>query len=179
MYIQAMYRSLATERLIIQPLEMEDHVFIRRLLNTDGWLQYIGNRNIGNESDAKAYIAQKLADESYYCSTFRLKETQEPVGIITFIYRSTQDFPDIGYAMLPEFEKKGYAYEAVKKYLDTIVAEKITDKVIAITLSSNNKSIHLLQRLGLQREKDFIEDKTQMSLFSVASEDYRIRTPHG
>lgn len=174
-----MYRSLETERLVIQPLALHDRLFIYRLLNTGGWLQNIGDRNIRSEGDATLYIEQKLADNNYYCHTFRLKDTHEPIGIITFIYRTTQDFPDIGYAMLPEFEKKGYAYEAVKKYLDTIIAEKIADKVIAITLSSNNKSIQLLQRLGLQLEKDFIEDKTQMSLFSVASEDYHIRMLHG
>lgn len=166
-----MYQFLETERLTIQPLTPGDFSFIYRLLNSEGWLRNIGNRNIKNEDDAKAYIQQKLDDEKYYCNTFKLKETKEAIGVVTFIYRDTYDHPDIGYAMLPQFEKKGYAYEAVKKYLDTVIAEGVTDKIIAITLSSNDKSIQLLKRLGLQLERSFVEKEEEMSLFVLNAEN--------
>lgn len=48
--------TINTNRLLIKPLSENDKQFIFELLNTDGWIKYIGNRNIGSEADATAYI---------------------------------------------------------------------------------------------------------------------------
>jgi len=48
--------------------------------------------------------------------------------------------------MLPEFDKKGYAIEATKKYLEEIANEKKVNKVIAITLPDNSKTLYLYAR---------------------------------
>jgi len=157
--------SLETERLLIRPLEMDDYDFIRKLVNTEGWLSNIGDRNVTSRDDAKAYIRKILGNRKYHCSTFRLKEINEPIGIITFIYRDTQKFPDIGYAMLPEYERKGFAYEAVKRYLNKLKAEKITDRVGAITLPANKRSIRLLERLGFSLAYRFIENNSEIALY--------------
>lgn len=156
-----------TERLIIKPLAENDFEFILALLNSQGWLRNIGDRNVKNAEDAKRYIQKITENPEYHCSTFSLKGTGQTIGMITFIYRDTQDFPDIGYAMLPEFEKNGFAYEAVRKYLDKIIAAEVTKKVIAITLPENKKSVNLLEKLELKFSHNFIEDGKEFSLFST------------
>lgn len=156
-----MYKQIETERLFIRPIKTTDANFIIELVNTDGWLQFIGDRKVQNSSDAQKYIQNILDNDKSFYSVFELKETKQPIGIITFIYRDNHQFPDIGFAMLPKYEKKGYAYEAAKKYLDEIINEKSLNKVIAITKSDNLKSIRLIERLGLKYE-DEIEDNTEI-----------------
>ncbi len=48
--------SISTERLLINPLSTYDDYFILELLNTEGWIKFIGNRNIHSQADASAYI---------------------------------------------------------------------------------------------------------------------------
>jgi len=46
---------------------------------------------------------------------------------------------------LPEFEKKGYVYEASKKFMKIIATKNICNKIVAITLPENIPSILLIK----------------------------------
>ena len=162
-----MHSHLETDRLIIRPLSLNDCAFILELLNSKGWIEFIGDRKIFDLNAAQAYINKILEKENFSYNVFEIKETKEPIGIVTFLHRDEFDFPDIGYAMLPNFEKKGYALEATKHYLLQVQNKKSIEKVIAITLPGNSNSINLLEKLGLKYESSFFEDQTQLSLYSI------------
>ncbi|MFK8039089.1 MAG: hypothetical protein AB8B74_12415 [Crocinitomicaceae bacterium] len=51
-----MYKNLEADRLIIRPINLANSKFIIELVNSDGWLKFIGNRNISNKNDAEKYI---------------------------------------------------------------------------------------------------------------------------
>lgn len=162
-----MYQELKTERLNIRPIRLEDNNFIYSLVNSNPWLKFIGDRNIRNNEDAEQYIQKILDNKNYFYSVFEIEETRRPIGIITFLNREHQEFPDIGFAILPQFEKKGYAFEASKKYLDEIINLKMHNKIIGITVPENENSIKLLQRLGLNFESNFIRENEILSLYSI------------
>jgi [ribosomal protein S5]-alanine N-acetyltransferase len=162
-----MYKQLETARLLVRPIRLTDKEFILALVNSEGWLQFIGDRNINNLPDAEKYIQKILDNSNFFYSVFEVKETNQPVGIVTFLYRDNQEFPDIGFAVLPEFEKKGYTFEAVKKYFDEILSQGTVCNIIGITFPENEKSIRLLERLGLTFEKNFIKDDETLSLYSL------------
>ena len=149
---------------------MTDSKFIIELVNSEGWLKFIGNRNISNDNDAEKYIQKILDSPNFYYSVFQLKTTKEPIGIVTFLNRSEQRFPDIGFAMLPEYEKNGYTLEASRKYLDEIIESNKYKNIIAITIPDNEKSIRLLMKLGLEYESDYIGDNKTLSIFSLNAE---------
>jgi len=165
-----MYKEIETERLIIRPINLADSKFIIELVNSEGWLKFIGNRNISNENDAEKYIQKILNSPNFYYSVFQLKTTKEPIGIVTFLNRAEHKFPDIGFAMLPSYEKKGYTLEASRKYLDEIVKSNKYENIIAITSPDNQKSIKLLLKLGLGYESDYVEDNDTLSVFSLNTE---------
>ena len=162
-----MYKLLETERLIIRPIALSDTDFILRLVNSDGWLKFIGERNIKTEEDSKKYITKILDNKNFYYSVFELKDTQKAIGIITFLNREEFEHPDIGFALLPEFEKKGYSFEAAKKYLDEIQSNNIAKTIIGITLPENIGSIKLLEKLGLKYKSDFVKDDEKLLLFEL------------
>jgi hypothetical protein len=47
---------LQTERLYLRALNLEDAAFILELVNSPGWLKYIGYRNINTIEDAQNYL---------------------------------------------------------------------------------------------------------------------------
>lgn len=162
-----MYKEIETERLLIRPIKITDTSFILDLLNSEGWLQFIGDRKVKNVLDAEKYIQNILENEKSFYSVFELRESKQPVGIITFLYRDTQKCPDIGFAILQEFNKKGYALEATKKYLEEIANEKKVNKIIAVSLPDNLKSIRLIERLGLSYEDKFQDKSEILNLYSL------------
>lgn len=162
-----MYKELETSRLRIRPINLDDADFIIRLVNSEGWLNYIGDRKINDKSQAEKYIQKILDNPNYFYSVFELKDTRDPLGLVTFLHREDQAFPDIGFAILPEFENMGYAAEASKKYLDEIVSLHIFENIIAITVANNHRSIALLKKLGLSYDCDFYRDEEKLSRYSL------------
>ena len=49
-------KEIMTDRLILNELQANDHAFIFELVNSPGWLEFIGDRNIRTPEDAIAYI---------------------------------------------------------------------------------------------------------------------------
>lgn len=109
-----------------------------------------------------------MNNSSFFYSVFELKETNTPIGIITFLNRPTFTHPDIGFAMIPKFEKKGYALEATKNYLNAIKKEQITKQVLAITKPENKNSIQLLQKLGLVFDKFYTINNETLALYTLS-----------
>ncbi|RKN78486.1 GNAT family N-acetyltransferase [Ulvibacterium marinum] len=150
-----MYINIETERLRIRPIKLIDAEFIMQLVNSEGWLRFIGNRNISNTIDAKKYIQKILDNTKIFYNVFELKESQKAIGSVTFLEREGERFPDIGFALLPEFEKNGYTIEASKAYLKEIDTLNEYENIIAITLPDNQKSIRVLRKLGLKYQGDY------------------------
>ena len=68
--------------------------------------------------------------------------------------------------MLPQYEGKGLGYEAsvaLQKYAHEVL--KI-EKLLAITLEINHRSIRLLEKLGLQFDKKIIYAEEEILLYS-------------
>jgi hypothetical protein len=55
-----MYCELKTSRLNIRPINLVDSKFMLELVNTKGWLKYIGDRKVHNVTDAEQYIQRIL-----------------------------------------------------------------------------------------------------------------------
>jgi RimJ/RimL family protein N-acetyltransferase len=156
-----MYIEIKTDRLLIRPITIADKGFIFELVNTKGWLQFIGDRKIHDETSAEIYIQNILANENFFYSVIEHNEIKSPIGIITFLYRDNLQCPYIGFAMLPNFENKGYAFEATNAYLENISSEIKDNKILAITLPDNTASIKLIKKLGLLYENK-IENKSEI-----------------
>ncbi|MBC7774778.1 MAG: GNAT family N-acetyltransferase [Phycisphaerae bacterium] len=142
-----------TDRLSILPLTENDHHFIYELVNTEGWLTFIGNRNVESPAAASDHILKILDNEKVRYWVVRLQENQMPLGVVTFIQRDYLEHPDIGFAFLPNFSGNGYAYEATKAVLDALIAQENLSHILATTIPENVRSIHLLKKIGLDFER--------------------------
>jgi len=162
-----MQTEIITERLLLNILTQGDHDFIRELVNTEGWLQFIGDRNIHSEEAAIAYINKINGTPNFYYWVVRLKENHRPVGIITFIKRDYFTYFDIGFAFLPDYNGKGYAYEAANEVLSFIKLQPQLQTVLATTLPGNVRSINLLARLGFHFDREIVVGNNLLCVYST------------
>jgi [ribosomal protein S5]-alanine N-acetyltransferase len=147
-------KKILSERLCLELVGIPDYDFIIALVNSKGWIENIGDRNIHSKNDAIAYINKILKTENFYYWVVRLKNTNRPIGIISILKRSYLEHFDIGFAFLPEFGKQGFACEAATAVLRMVSGLPEFNVVLATTLYSNKNSIKLLVKLGFRFEKE-------------------------
>lgn len=149
-------KILETERTILREVVETDAAFILDLLNQPSFIKFIGDRNVRTIEQARDYIESRFA-ESYQQFGFgmwavELKETNAPVGICGFVKRDTLPDADIGFAFLPQFEKKGYAYESAAATIEYGIDALNLKRVLAITSKDNESSGRLLEKLDFKFE---------------------------
>lgn len=149
------YQKFETERLILQPTSLADAAFIQELLNSPKWLQYIGDRNVKTIEDAQHYVRTKILPQfkrlGYGTYTLIRKADNNKIGTCGLFDRDGLEGIDIGFALLPGYEGKGYAFEAALKLKNVAYSEFGITSIDAITTKDNLASQKLLEKLGLQK----------------------------
>lgn len=141
-----------SQRLTLRQFNLNDSRFIIRLLNEKSFIENIADKKVRTTSDAHHYLTTGLM-ASYSLHGFGLyavllKDTvqnNEPIliGMCGLLKRPELEFPDLGYALLPEFCGKGYAREAAEIVLKNDMKKYQLNTVLAVT-SPTNKRSHLL-----------------------------------
>lgn len=148
---------LETERLRLRTLDHADAPFYLALVNTPGFLEFIGDRGIRTvEAAAKAIADGPVAMQAALGHSIWLVESKEDgraLGMSGLIKRDTLDHVDIGYAFLPEHCGMGYAYEAGAAVLEHARDKIGLARLLAIVSPGNAASIALLEKLGLAFQK--------------------------
>lgn len=180
-------KILETERLILREIVETDAEFILDLLNQPSFIKYIGDRNVRTVEEAKDFIETRYrasyAQHGFGLYTVELKipnskfqrpnskdqrpKTKNQIGMCGFVKRDTLPDADIGFAFLPQFEKKGYALEsaqAVMKYGAEVLGLK---RVLAITTQDNESSGKLLAKLGFKYDGLIESGGETLKLFSI------------
>jgi RimJ/RimL family protein N-acetyltransferase len=148
---------IETARLRIRRLTPADAPFIVSLLNDPAFLQFIGDRGVRTDEEAIAYI-DKGPVSSHARFGFGLDavddlRTGEPMGICGLLKRDELEAPDLGFAFLPAFRRRGFAREAAAAVLDDAAARLTIPRVLAIVQADNERSIALLEGLGFVFER--------------------------
>lgn len=144
-------QKLLTSRLQLSPVTETDAAFICELMNSPGWLRWIGDRFVRTPADALAYLQKgPLAMEQLGLGLYiiRLRNGTDALGIVSLVKRNELENIDIGFALLPQYEGHGYAREATARLLNHACAELELDVVQAVALSDNAPSVRLLTALG-------------------------------
>ena len=163
-----MQSDISTARLNLRLVNLEDHAFMLVLLNSKGWLEFIGDRNVHSEEYAVKYISRIRNTSELYYWVVRINGSNIPVGIISFIKRSYLENFDIGFAFLAEFSGKGYAYEAAKAVLAMVSSLPGYYPVLATTMPQNVHSIKLLNKLGFHFESTIKVNHEELYVYSNA-----------
>lgn len=163
---------LTTKRLFLDLATKKDAPFLFQLMNDPSYIKNIGDRNIKTFTDAKTYITEKYIksykDNGYSYYVIKLKDNLEPIGICGLINRQEMKFIDIGYALLPKFTNKGFAFEATKALHDFAQNTLKINDIVAIIDPENLKSRALIEKLGFKYKMNvqFPDDDIECQLYS-------------
>ena len=148
---------LETDRLVLRRLTTDDAGFLVELLNEPSFLLHIGDKGVRTEADACRYLeaGPRASYDRFGFGLYRvgLKETGEPIGMCGLLKREWLADVDIGFAFLPRFWAKGYAFEAASGVLLHARDAFGLKRVVAITSPDNAASIRLLAKLGFRFER--------------------------
>ncbi len=162
---------LTTERLHLREVTAADAEFILVLLNTPKFKAFIGDRGLRTVEHAAKYIEGRFT-KSYLENGFGLwlmerAADAEPVGICGFVSRNELPDPDIGFALLPQFERQGYAFEAADAVM--LYGRKTLglSRLLAITTRDNESSARLLTKIGCVFEREIEVGGETLKLFAA------------
>jgi len=139
-----------TNRLIISEFTTEDAPFYLKLVNTPHWIKYIGDINLKTLEQAVNALKEgninSYKNNGFGFYKLQLKDNNlKPIGTCGLVKRDSLDDVDIGFAMLPEYERKGFGYESSLEILKLAKRKFNLKRIVAITLPNNKGSIALLE----------------------------------
>ncbi len=169
-----MKSNYKTDRLLLRTLTLADAIFIFELVNTAGWIKFIGDRNVHTNEDAERYIQKILSNPDVSYRVVTLQDEQTAVGVVTLIKRNYLDHHDIGFAFLPTYAKQGYAFEASSAVLADLLKSNQHQTILATTLKENVSSIQLLQKLGFSFSKEITNENDTLQLYAINKNDRSI-----
>jgi ribosomal-protein-alanine N-acetyltransferase len=177
LYQIKLMKIIETERLIIKPTSIEDAPFIFELFNSQKWIEFIGDRGVHSIKDAEEYIAIKIVPQierlGFGNYTIIRKSDNTKIGSCGLYDRDGIEGIDIGFALLPNFEKMGYAFESVYKLKEVAFNEFKLNEIKGITLVKNIASQKLLKKIGLEFV-DYIKlshRKEKIMLFKIIKKE--------
>jgi [ribosomal protein S5]-alanine N-acetyltransferase len=164
-----MMQITETPRLLIDHFTEDDAPFVLRILNTPGWIQFIGDRNVRTLEAAEKYTKERFmagyVKPGFGMYAVRLKETGATVGMCGLLKRDHLEHADIGYALLPEYGGKGYALEAAAAVLEYANNTLQLDPVLAIVTPGNTGSVKLLEKLHFVLQGTSLHNGEELLLF--------------
>ena len=164
---------IETERLTLREMSEADAEFVLELLNDPDFIRNIADRGVRTREAAAHYIAERFV-ESYRRHGFGLwlvepKGERVPAGICGLVKREQLPGVDIGYAFLPPFRSKGYAYESASAVLVYVRDVLGLSRLYAVVNPDNAGSIRVLEKLGMRFERmvRLSPDEPETKLFST------------
>lgn len=148
---------LQTERLSLRRMSPDDAEFIVELLNDPAFLQFIGDKGVRTPEDARQYILSGPVD-SYARHGFGLwiverKGSGQPMGMCGLLKRESLSDVDIGFAFLPRFRSRGYAFESAAAVIDYARTVLGLGRIVAITNDDNTGSQRVLEKIGMSFDR--------------------------
>jgi RimJ/RimL family protein N-acetyltransferase len=154
---RSILKVLETDRLILRWLSPDDAEFILELLNEPSFLRFIGDKGVRTIEDACDYILNGPVDMynrlGFGLYLIELKDGGVPIGICGLIKRDTLEDADIGFAFLPRFWAKGYAYESASAVMAYGKSAFGLNRIVAVTTPDNQSSIKVLEKLSFKFEQ--------------------------
>lgn len=165
---------IETERLNLREMSEADAAFVLEVLNDPGFIRFVADRGVRTLEDAARYIDERFV-ESYRRHGFGLwlvetKDGRAPAGMCGLLQRGAPvPGVEVGYAFLPTFRGKGYAFEAAAAALRHARDVLGLPRLYAVVNPDNAVSIRVLEKLGMKFERAvrLSGEESDVSLFST------------
>lgn len=136
-----------TERLILRDVTIDDSKDIFEYMGNIENTKYMYFGSYKDELEVKKFIETYLYNEDLKAHMFVVELDGKVIGDVS-IY-DEEEYAELAWVFNKEFHNKGYAYEAVKKYIDYLKENYDYKFYIARADIRNNPSIKLMKKLNM------------------------------
>ncbi|WP_404343226.1 GNAT family N-acetyltransferase [Pseudoalteromonas mariniglutinosa] len=148
---------------------LADSQFILSLLNQASFLEHIGDKNVTTVKDAELYIqttfinSHKQQGFGAYVITL---DSGQAIGMAGLFQRYALAIPDIGFALLSEYQGQGYVTQALHRLFEMPEVKQFPS-LAGITAEANFASQRVLTKHGFQAVGRIIinNDQSAVKLF--------------
>ncbi|HEX8493334.1 MAG TPA: GNAT family protein [Pyrinomonadaceae bacterium] len=160
---QAAFTYLESERLLLRRFNEGDLRAFLAYLNDPLVARYQSWESYTEEQAVEVIEKQKTLEPGtpgqWFTFAVELKETGALIGHVALKLPLEERLQaEIGFTFAREYHGQGLALEASTRVLDYLFTDLCLHRLTAITDCENEKSIALLERLGMRREGHFIEN---------------------
>ncbi|MEY3069597.1 MAG: hypothetical protein RLZZ456_1296 [Pseudomonadota bacterium] len=149
--------TLETERLQLREFIPEDAGFALRQLNEPSFIENIADRGVRDLEQARAYLLNGpmagYENNGYGLWAVVEKSSGQIIGMCGLIKRPNLDHADLGYAFLPEYFGKGFAFEACTASIAAASHDFGMPQLLAIVNPDNTPSRRLLEKLSFRLQE--------------------------
>ena len=169
----APFPILATERLTLRQLVIDDEQEIFTLRSDSEVNKYLGRRVSNTIEDARNFINKvneniNKNDSLYWAIT--LGDTNILVGTIClFSFSDENGNCEIGYELLTNFQGQGIMKEAVKKVIDYAFKTLKVQKIEAFLHRDNQSSINLLEKFSFRNSNEPDETNPELICYHLTN----------
>lgn len=152
--------QLQTPRLILRQWQDSDTAPFIQMCADDEVMRYFPKKL--DAAEATAFLERIRSDiekRSWGLFAVELKATGEFIGFIGLHVHPPEleiaDAPEIGWRLLPQYWHQGFATEGAKSVLKYAFRNLRLDKVISFTACLNTPSERVMQRIGMDKIREF------------------------
>ncbi|MCP6759591.1 MAG: GNAT family N-acetyltransferase [Fischerella sp. CENA71] len=164
---------LHTDRLYLRPCQLEDLDSLHELwCDADIRRFLFDDRQISRE-EAQSFIEASIAsfsNHSYGIWLFFENHSDKIAGF-TGLLQFTEELPSLIFGVRPQLWGHGYATKAVLTMLDYAFADLGLKYIVADVDEPNDRSIHVLERIGMSQTKRAIVNERPLLYYEIYAPD--------
>ncbi|MFZ1517176.1 MAG: GNAT family N-acetyltransferase [Ignavibacteriaceae bacterium] len=168
---------LETERLFLRKLSLDDAEEIFALRSNDEVNKYIDRPKAGDIDEAIAFINKVnigVANDNWLYWVICFKDNPMLIGTIClWNLNEVENKAEVGYELIPEYQGKGIAKEALSKIIEFAFDLVQLNKIEAYTHKENLASTRLLEKFNFVRDTleeskiDFTVENPNIVVYSL------------
>jgi RimJ/RimL family protein N-acetyltransferase len=160
--------NFSTARLSAERLTQDHLPEVQRMHRNAAVMAQLGG--VRDDAQTVAYLARNLqhwVDYGFGLWILRDIGGGEPIGraVLRHLLVDGVDEVEVGYAFYPAFWGRGLATEVATACLELGRRELHLATIVAVTSPENRSSQHVLRKVGLVYERDFMNEGALCSLF--------------
>ena len=161
--------ELKTERLSIRSWQKADIQRYAKIASNPLVMKYIGNGDIQNYEDVSKFIAKAIMFERERGWTLWALENRANNDLMGFCgFALWQNEIEIGWRLDNMYWRSGYGTEAAVAVLNFGIKKFCFPKIVSIAQKQNIASIKIMQKIGLQFERETIDERCDREIVVYA-----------
>jgi ribosomal-protein-alanine N-acetyltransferase len=179
------FKLLHTPRLLLRELREEDAVSVYELRSDEKVNEFIDRPRAVNVEDGLAFILRirgNMAEKNVFYWAMEQKEDRQMAGTIClWNFSADSKVAEIGFELLPSYQGKGLASEALETVLRFGFEQLELQTVLAWFHRDNQASARLLSAKGFRHDPDVeeknrgLEELDTMVIYSLHASEYKMR----